>query len=65
MRAWAHELQLGAWFSLDHNGKVSHVRMMGPAQGNKVVEALKAWVHRTKNPAPGSRGATSGTVTKG
>jgi hypothetical protein len=26
MRAWAHELQLGAWFSLDHNGKVSHVQ---------------------------------------
>ncbi|WP_370868893.1 DUF1631 family protein [Polaromonas sp.] len=26
MRAWARELQLGAWFSLDHNGKVSHVQ---------------------------------------
>jgi len=26
MRAWAQELQLGAWFSLDHNGKVSHVQ---------------------------------------
>ena len=26
MRAWAKELQLGAWFSLDHNGKVSHVQ---------------------------------------
>lgn len=26
MRSWAQELQLGAWFSLDHNGKVSHVQ---------------------------------------
>ncbi|MHB1199683.1 MAG: DUF1631 family protein [Polaromonas sp.] len=26
MRAWARELQLGAWFSLDHNGKMSHVQ---------------------------------------
>ena len=26
MRAWAQELQLGAWFSLDHNGQVSHVQ---------------------------------------
>jgi hypothetical protein len=26
MRSWAQELQLGAWFSLDHNGKVSQVR---------------------------------------
>lgn len=26
MRSWAKELQLGAWFSLDHNGKVSHVQ---------------------------------------
>ncbi|WP_332777177.1 DUF1631 family protein [Polaromonas sp.] len=26
MRAWVKELQLGAWFSLDHNGKVSHVQ---------------------------------------
>ena len=26
MRAWAQELQLGAWFSLDHNGRVSHVQ---------------------------------------
>lgn len=26
MRAWAKELQLGAWFSLDHNGRVSHVQ---------------------------------------
>ncbi|MDO8742920.1 MAG: DUF1631 family protein [Polaromonas sp.] len=26
MRAWAQELQIGAWFSLDHNGKVSHVQ---------------------------------------
>ena len=26
MRAWAQELQLGAWFTLDHNGKVSHVQ---------------------------------------
>ena len=26
MRAWAHELQLGSWFSLDHNGRVSHVQ---------------------------------------
>jgi hypothetical protein len=26
MRAWAQELQLGSWFSLDHNGKVSQVQ---------------------------------------
>jgi hypothetical protein len=26
MRSWAKELQLGSWFSLDHNGKVSHVQ---------------------------------------
>ena len=26
MRAWAQELQLGAWFGLDHNGKVSQVQ---------------------------------------
>ena len=26
MRAWAQELELGAWFSLDHNGRVSHVQ---------------------------------------
>lgn len=26
MRAWAQELQLGSWFSLDHNGRVGHVQ---------------------------------------
>ena len=26
MRSWAQELQLGAWFSLDHNNIVSHVQ---------------------------------------
>ncbi|TAG32705.1 MAG: DUF1631 domain-containing protein [Polaromonas sp.] len=26
MRAWAQELELGTWFSLDHNGCVSHVQ---------------------------------------
>ena len=26
MRAWAQELQLGAWFTLDHNNKLSHVQ---------------------------------------
>ena len=26
MRSWAQELQLGTWFSLDHNGKVSLVQ---------------------------------------
>ena len=26
MRSWAQELQLGSWFSLDHNGKVSLVQ---------------------------------------
>ena len=26
MRAWAQELELGAWFSLDHNGHVSYVQ---------------------------------------
>ena len=25
-RAWARELQPGTWFSLDHNGKISHVQ---------------------------------------
>ena len=26
MRAWALELQLGAWFKLEHNHKVSHLQ---------------------------------------
>ena len=26
MLAWAHELQLGSWFSLDHNSRISHVQ---------------------------------------
>ncbi len=26
MRSWAQELQLGSWFTLDHNGQVSHVQ---------------------------------------
>ena len=26
MRAWAQELQLGSWFSLDHNGRVNNVQ---------------------------------------
>ena len=26
MRTWASALQPGSWFSLDHNGKVSHVQ---------------------------------------
>ena len=26
MRAWAQELQLGSWFSLDHNGRISNVQ---------------------------------------
>lgn len=26
MRSWAQELQVGSWFSLDHNGQVSHVQ---------------------------------------
>ncbi len=26
MLAWARELQPGSWFSLDHNGKISHVQ---------------------------------------
>ncbi len=26
MRAWAQELELGAWFMLDHNGKTTHVQ---------------------------------------
>ena len=26
MRAWAQELQLGAWFSLDHNNRMNHVQ---------------------------------------
>ena len=26
MRAWAQGLQLGAWFTLDHNGRASHVQ---------------------------------------
>ena len=28
MRTWARELQPGNWFSLDHNGKVSHVQFV-------------------------------------
>jgi hypothetical protein len=28
MLAWAQELQLGAWFSLDHNGQVSQVQFV-------------------------------------
>lgn len=41
---------------LESHGKVSHVRMMGPAQGNKVVEALKAWVQRAKGAAQAPNG---------
>lgn len=26
MRAWVKELQLGSWFSLDHNGQMSHLQ---------------------------------------
>lgn len=26
MRAWARELQLGEWFTLDHNGRTTHVQ---------------------------------------
>jgi hypothetical protein len=26
MLAWAQELQVGAWFSLDHNGKLAQVQ---------------------------------------
>ena len=26
MRSWAQELQLGSWFSLDHNGRISNVQ---------------------------------------
>ncbi len=26
MGAWAQELQLGSWFSLDHNGRIGHVQ---------------------------------------
>ncbi|WP_096698275.1 DUF1631 family protein [Polaromonas sp. AER18D-145] len=26
MRSWSQELQLGAWFTLDHNGQVNHVQ---------------------------------------
>ena len=26
MCAWARELQIGSWHSLDHNGKISHVQ---------------------------------------
>jgi hypothetical protein len=26
MRAWVQELQVGTWFSLDHNGKITHVQ---------------------------------------
>jgi hypothetical protein len=28
MRAWARELQLGTWFTLDHNGNVSQVQLV-------------------------------------
>ena len=32
MRAWVKELQLGTWFSLDHNGKMSHVQFVWCSQ---------------------------------
>jgi urease accessory protein UreE len=28
MTAWAQELQVGSWFTLDHNGKVSQVQFV-------------------------------------
>ncbi len=28
MRAWARELQLGSWYTLDHSGKTSHVQFV-------------------------------------
>ena len=28
MRAWAKELQLGSWYTLDHSGKTSHVQFV-------------------------------------
>ena len=28
MLAWAQELQLGSWFTLDHNGQVAHVQFL-------------------------------------
>ncbi len=28
MRAWAHELQVGSWFMLEHNGRVSQVQFV-------------------------------------
>ena len=36
MRAWAQELQLGAWFSLDHNGRVSHVQFAWRSDGKQL-----------------------------
>lgn len=61
---WAQLAELGALKDpspaglrgfLESHGKVSHVRMMGPAQGNKVIEALKAWVQRAKAKPAGTQ----------
>lgn len=33
---------------LQKHGSASHPRLMGPAQGSKAIEALKAWVQRAR-----------------
>ena len=36
MRAWAQELQLGTWFSLDHNGRVCQVQFAWRSDKNQL-----------------------------
>lgn len=36
MRAWALELQIGAWFGLDHNGRLNSVQLAWRSQGGQL-----------------------------
>lgn len=40
--------QAGLRSFMERHGTASHPRLMGPAQGRKVIEALKAWLARSK-----------------
>ena len=40
--------QAGLRAFLEKHGQASHPRLMGPSQGRKVIEALKAWLARSK-----------------
>lgn len=42
---------------MQKHGSASHPRLMGPAQGSKVIEALKAWLQRAKAAKAGKGGA--------